>query len=196
MTHAYASTLMTFARDEIVRAGLADKDADYAGEPARVALAMLDVFTRHRPSGAEAAMIRSIFDRLSQHQPLAPITSDPAEWEDVTDAWPQPNGRRIHQNRRAPMVFSNDGGQTWFNVEESGEEKPVLPPLTPSVDTLMNALESAWGIIANVSNGNWIQQPGDWQGAAESWRDRYLVLLNEWVAATRGQSSLPMPKGR
>ena len=36
-------------------------------------------------------------------------------------------------------------------------------------------IEIAWGIIANVSNGDWGQQSQEWQNAAISWRDgRYI----------------------
>lgn len=33
--------------------------------------------------------------------------------------------------------------------------------------------EAAWGLIANVSDGKWNQQPDQWQRAAELWRDEY-----------------------
>ena len=31
----------------------------------------------------------------------------------------------------------------------------------------------AWGIIANVGNGDWSTQTADWQTAATSWRDKW-----------------------
>lgn len=37
-------------------------------------------------------------------------------------------------------------------------------------------LELAWGLIANVSDGNWQVQSDDWCAAAERWRDRWLAL--------------------
>lgn len=48
-----------------------------------------------------------------------------------------------------------------------------------------NLLEAAWGIIANVSGGDWKKQDDGWQAAAASWRDTYqggpdLVPLPMW----------------
>lgn len=34
-----------------------------------------------------------------------------------------------------------------------------------------DALMEAWGIIANVSEGDWTKQPQEWQDAAVRWRD-------------------------
>lgn len=36
---------------------------------------------------------------------------------------------------------------------------------------LADALETAWGIIANVSGGDWDKQSKEWQNAATRWRD-------------------------
>jgi hypothetical protein len=41
----------------------------------------------------------------------------------------------------------------------------------------MDLLETAWGIIANASEGDWDQESDDWQGAAVRWRDHYYELL-------------------
>jgi hypothetical protein len=44
-------------------------------------------------------------------------------------------------------------------------------------DELLGALESAWGIIANVSGGNWEEQSHEWTEAANRWRLRYHEIL-------------------
>lgn len=38
-----------------------------------------------------------------------------------------------------------------------------------------DALEDAWGVIANVSEGDWSQQSPEWREAAERWRDTHLL---------------------
>lgn len=38
-------------------------------------------------------------------------------------------------------------------------------------DRLMDAMDTAWGILANVSGGNWGIQTPEWEQAAERWRD-------------------------
>lgn len=40
---------------------------------------------------------------------------------------------------------------------------------------MTNAVEEAWGIIANAGDGNWEIQTPEWQAAAEQWRDRYIA---------------------
>lgn len=37
-----------------------------------------------------------------------------------------------------------------------------------------NAVERAWGVIANASEGNWTLQNKQWNEAASRWRDRYV----------------------
>lgn len=46
-------------------------------------------------------------------------------------------------------------------------------PQTPEVTRLMDALELAWGIIANASGGNWERESPEWQEAAHRWRDQH-----------------------
>lgn len=36
---------------------------------------------------------------------------------------------------------------------------------------LLADMHSAWGVIANVSGGDWTQQSAEWQEAASRWRD-------------------------
>lgn len=43
-------------------------------------------------------------------------------------------------------------------------------------------LYEAWGVIANVSEGDWEKQPEAWQMAAVNWRERWHRYLDE----TRG----------
>lgn len=42
-----------------------------------------------------------------------------------------------------------------------------------SVARLMDALEMAWGLIANAGEGNWGRERPEWKEAAERWRDEY-----------------------
>jgi len=36
------------------------------------------------------------------------------------------------------------------------------------------AIELAWGIIANAYGGDWSKASDEWRSAAEKWRDTYL----------------------
>jgi hypothetical protein len=39
------------------------------------------------------------------------------------------------------------------------------------IKRLEEVVESAWGVIANVSGGNWAEQRPDWREVAIRWRD-------------------------
>jgi hypothetical protein len=164
--------LLDFAREEVARAGLLDKDADYGGEPARLALDLIERLCQARPSGQMAAQTLMIFDRLSQHQPLTPVTDDPSEWIDRTV---ENSGQPLWQNRRATNLMSTDGGKTYYDINAPKAEAPA----PPSTESLLEALETAWGIIANAGGGNWHTQTTEWQEAAERWRDeQYHPILD------------------
>ena len=45
--------------------------------------------------------------------------------------------------------------------------------------TTREAMEAAWGIIANVSGGDWSKQSKEWQDAAARWRDEFLSEILE-----------------
>ena len=50
----------------------------------------------------------------------------------------------------------------------------------------LNAMEIAWGLIANAYGGDWYNAPDDWRKAAERWRDEYWHP--ELAIATEGAS--------
>jgi hypothetical protein len=103
------SNLLDHARAELKRAGLFDKDADYNGKLGKAVLSLIRCFAGQNHSGASAKLALDVFDRLVRFEPLTPLTSDPAEWMDVSE----PCGRPLWQSTRWPAVFSEDGGKTW-----------------------------------------------------------------------------------
>jgi hypothetical protein len=38
-----------------------------------------------------------------------------------------------------------------------------------------DAIEAAWGIIANAGGGDWTKETPEWQAAATRWRDEYIT---------------------
>lgn len=46
-------------------------------------------------------------------------------------------------------------------------------------DELRDSIETAWGIIANVSGGDWEKQSAEWQQAAARWRDSSVPLFTK-----------------
>ena len=105
------------AEYELRRAGLFDKDSDYAGATGKAVMDLVKVFAGQGHSGASAELTLEIFDRVARYDVLTPVTSDPGEWEDVS-----PYGSRdappMWQNKRKLSLFSNDGGKTWWDVDK------------------------------------------------------------------------------
>lgn len=59
----------------------------------------------------------------------------------------------------------------------------VLPTNDQKVtDAWLEALMSAWVVIANVSEGDWTKQTEEWQEAAKRWRDEvwHPALSRSW----------------
>ena len=51
---------------------------------------------------------------------------------------------------------------------------PTEPAPTATADDL---LMSAWGLLANVSEGQWSEQTEEWQEAVVRWRDEFHAHL-------------------
>lgn len=41
--------------------------------------------------------------------------------------------------------------------------------------TKNEAIELAWGVIANAHGGDWDKASPEWKEAAENWRDKYVA---------------------
>ncbi len=119
-TYAELRTLVEHTKDELERAGLFDEDSDYGGMLADAVMAIMKVFAKQGHSGFSAAMCRELFHRLSNFETLTPITSEPEEWYDISVACGGEKGK-MWQNTRNPAIFSEDGGETWYNVETQSE---------------------------------------------------------------------------
>lgn len=84
-------------------------------------LALIKVFSKQGHSGFSAQYVLDLFNKLSRFKTLHPITQDPNEWTDVSQYDPQ--GPKLWQNTRDSSYFSNDGGKTWWNVEDAAKKK-------------------------------------------------------------------------
>jgi hypothetical protein len=109
--HLTSETPVT-AQKVVEEAGLLDSDADYGGVPASEALLLHSMWCM-APQELRAE-VRERFMNLVQYRALTPLTSDPDEWIDRTDM----SGGPLWQNMRQTTTFSNDGGQTWWDVND------------------------------------------------------------------------------
>jgi hypothetical protein len=96
------------------------RELKLVGEEERTVEGLVEVaraFSRMGHSGGSASVAIPMLSELLQFKNLTPLTSDPDEWffhgEDV---WGAKGG--IWQNRRDSSAFSNDGGQTYYRVDE------------------------------------------------------------------------------
>jgi hypothetical protein len=107
---------VTWAENELRRAGLFDKDSDYDGMMGDAVMDLVRTFSGAGHSGFSAGMTASIFGRLSQWKPLTPLTDDPDEWMHI-DA-EMAGDATTWQSRRQSSCFSNDAGKTYYDIDE------------------------------------------------------------------------------
>ena len=106
-------SLSNFAKYELDLAGMFDKDADYDGMLGEAVMELIELFGSQDHSGMSAAMTIDLFDRLASYKPLSELTDNPTEWMDVSE--------ELWQSRRNPVCFSNDGGRTYYDIDELEE---------------------------------------------------------------------------
>jgi len=131
-----------WAKNEIERAGLFDKDKDfYGGMTGKSIMELVEVFQKQGHSGMSASIVGSMFHRLVKWKPLTPLTGEDDEWNDMGDGQ--------FQNKRYSAVFkSKERGAYDINAvvfeEPSGSryqsgtgfrniEFPYMPPDYPEV---------------------------------------------------------------
>lgn len=103
-------SLIDYAKKELEQQGLFDKDSNYDGMLGKSTLELITVFSKQGHSGYSASLVRQLFNILSNFKPLSPITNNPIEWEKVEG--------NMWQNKRDSAKFSEDGGKTWYDVDE------------------------------------------------------------------------------
>jgi hypothetical protein len=107
--------LVCFAVAELKRIDAFGVDADYDGQVAVDVVELLRTFSRQGHSGGSAAATLEIVERLARWKPLGPLTDDPAEWINRTEI---SGGVPTWQSSRSPACFSNDGGKTYYDLDE------------------------------------------------------------------------------
>lgn len=117
------TALEEHAERELRAAGLFDADSDYDGAIGPRVMELMRAFCGKGNSGGSAHMILGAFDRVARWQNLTPITSKPDEWMDVANIVADQKPARLWQSRRNPALFSVDGGQHYYNVDETARER-------------------------------------------------------------------------
>jgi hypothetical protein len=77
-------------------------------------LKVVQAFADMGHSGGSASVAIPTIHELLQYKNLKPITNNPDDWMKVSEAPP------MWQCRRNPALFSDDGGKTYYHVENKG----------------------------------------------------------------------------
>lgn len=124
------SEMLTWAEQELKLAGYDVNDPEDGPNRwfAEATMNLLKVFVEQGHSGGSAPHAVALFERLAMWKPLAPLTGDDSEWNEVGDG--------VFQNRRNSAVFKNANDNqaywiegrvfwNWFSYidEETGEKK-------------------------------------------------------------------------
>lgn len=107
------SNLVAHAERELRRTGWLDGDNEQSG---LAILAAVKGFATGGWSGGSVYPGIHILSELLKFQPLAPLTDDPAEWQHVTHT--DAEGKPLWQSNRRSSCFSNDGGKTYYDIDE------------------------------------------------------------------------------
>lgn len=105
-------SLVQHAEQELRRAGLFDKDADYGGDTGKAVLELMIVFAAQGHSGASAGLTIDLFRRLASYETLTPV-GNPAKTGEYIE-----HGDDSWQSTRDPSVFSDDRGRTWYHLDK------------------------------------------------------------------------------
>lgn len=131
------TTLVEHARRELDLAGEFDSDPAMA----QSIVAAVAAFSSYRHSGTSAELAADALNLLLHRRTLTPITNDPDEWIDRSEV----SGNPLWQNLRDSAAFSNDGGRTYWILDEEDrrgaprKENPartLTPKRTNRHDTL------------------------------------------------------------
>ncbi|MFA7282157.1 MAG: hypothetical protein WC100_18900 [Sterolibacterium sp.] len=134
-------SLGSFAKSELQRAGLFDKDSDYGGMLGESVMKMMEVFAGEGHSGYSAGMAISIFKKVASFEPLTPLTGEDDEWMEIGEQ----NGGPLYQNVRSPRVFKDREGAYDIDAKvfrepsgacftSSDSRAPVTFPYTPTTE--------------------------------------------------------------
>lgn len=109
------SNLVNHAKQELERAGFAE-DASIGQD----IISLMEHFSGLESAGNiyAAASCVNTFAKLAAFQPLTPISSNPDEWTNVSEAGVE----SLWQSKRNPSVFSKDGGKTWCDLDNPSPE--------------------------------------------------------------------------
>lgn len=116
---------------EFKAAGWVDENNNFRDEMqesiCKHVLELLNVFHGEGHSGSSAPYAINLFSKLAKFEPVAPLTGEDWEWNDVAEY----NGSPMWQNKRCGHVFKDENGAydidgivwyDWYTDQETGEK--------------------------------------------------------------------------
>lgn len=113
------AALADHAERELRLAGLFSSDSDYGGMLGTAVMDLIRAMEGQGHSGFSARLAVEIFEKLTRYEPLTPLSDNPAEWVYHDAEMFPPRG--IWQSVRNPSAFSEDGGKTYYTLEDRSE---------------------------------------------------------------------------
>jgi len=113
--------LVDHAKKELQLAGLFDKDSDYGGMIGKAVMELCKCFADQGHSGFSAGMVLDLFRRLGKFEQLTPVTDNSKEWNDVSEMSGDKN--KLWQSKRNPSFFSENGGKSYYDVNDKKRKK-------------------------------------------------------------------------
>lgn len=105
------SNLVEHARRELEVAGV-ERDV----RPSIIAA--IEAFASYGHSGGSASIVIPMINDLLNFRNITPLTNDPREWQHITYGVSDEHDAVWQSTRRAD-AFSNDGGRTYYCLDES-----------------------------------------------------------------------------
>ncbi|MBM0206655.1 hypothetical protein JNW90_29320 [Micromonospora sp. STR1s_5] len=117
-------SLVEHARRELLLCGQTAEDPEYAASIVKA----VEGFTSYGHSGGSAGCAREQLHTLLGYGTLSPLTDDPQDWVSVAEQ----SGYELWQCRRDPSAFSQDGGRTYYSVDDPQRQMHTAQPHTPT----------------------------------------------------------------
>lgn len=87
---------------------------------------LIRLFSVQGHSGGSASVFIPTLQKLLNFENLGPISNDPIEWNEV--------GNGMWQNTRNPKFFSEDGGKSYYDVEDKYNTDGSVKLIKPAID--------------------------------------------------------------
>lgn len=120
------SNLVDYAKSELKRIGMIDSGEPYNDAVADSILELIKAFSNQGHSGFTAPYTINAFTRLANFKPLAPLTGEDDEWNEIEPGHYQNNRySAVFKDKDGVAydiygkVFTDNGGKTWFSSCDS-----------------------------------------------------------------------------